>query len=414
MQTSCVNPDGSAATSDGWSSTSAGTPPDSSVLDDTCGPGHPMSAVLSDLSPASPDSAEILKYTAPSGSTLIGGSMSVALTADGHGTGATGTATLYEPNYAYDASDVFFNCAWGETACNGSGGYDFSGTVTLPAGRGGNILAGAGCGGGGSCTTGGPDGSYSSVRIAGARLLLSDAAQPTAGPTFTGTAAQPVVSGVGHLLFTASDDGPGVYQVSAALDGHTVETIVPDGNDGACAPIGTDPATGALEFDHGQPCPTSVGVDLPVPTGGLPDGHHELTVTVTDAGRNSVVVEDSIITTSNPQLTPVRAGRQAIHTRFVISWSWSGATTVLRVIAAHHLPADATLRFACRGPRCPRLRVSAAHGARIGRLLRSLAGRRFAAGDRLLLAVTAPHRMRERVALSIRRGRQPVAALLRR
>ena len=80
-------------------------------------------------------------------------------------------------------------------------------------------------------------------------------------------------------------------------------------------------------------------VDVPVPTAGLPDGSHELAVTVTDAARNSSTVLDQNITTSNPQTTPNPSGRRAIHARFTISWRWNGATTTLRSIRVQHLPA---------------------------------------------------------------------------
>jgi hypothetical protein len=54
--------------------------------------------------------------------------------------------------------------------------------------------------------------------------------------------------------------------------------------------------------------------------------------------------------------------------------------------------------------------VSARH---VGRLLRALRGRRFTAGDTLLITVTAPHRRRERVTLRIRDNRMPRARLVR-
>ena len=54
--------------------------------------------------------------------------------------------------------------------------------------------------------------------------------------------------------------------------------------------------------------------------------------------------------------------------------------------------------------------MSARH---IRRLLAALTGKRFTAGDTVLITVTAPHRRRERVTLRIRDNRQPTARLAR-
>ena len=99
-------------------------------------------------------------------------------------------------------------------------------------------------------------------------------------------------------------------------------------------------------FDYQQPCLTSEVVDVPVPTTGLPDGSHELAVTVTDAAGNSSTVLDQNITTSNPQTTPNPSGRRALHARFVISWRWTGTTTLLRSIRVTHLPRNASVASA--------------------------------------------------------------------
>jgi len=54
MQVSCVNPDGSAAPSDGWSGYSNGPQPVGSGTKAVCSPGSPMFAFLSNTGPADP------------------------------------------------------------------------------------------------------------------------------------------------------------------------------------------------------------------------------------------------------------------------------------------------------------------------------------------------------------------------
>ena len=166
-------------------------------------------------------------------------------------------------------------------------------------------------------------------------------------------------------------------------------------------------------FDYQQPCLTSEGVDVPVPTAGLSDGSHELAVTVTDAAGNSSTVLDQNITTSNPQTTPNPSGRRALHARFVISWRWTGTTTLLRSIRVTHLLRNARVAVRCAGKHCPRLRASASGPRKVATMLRKLGGRRLRAGQSLFITVTAPRHSAERIAVQIRNGRVPQARLLR-
>src|ERR1019366_8239397 len=65
--------------------------------------------------------------------------------------------------------------------------------------------------------------------------------------------------------FLASDPGgPGVYLVTAQIDGKTVDSGTPDNNEGRCIPIGE--TGGTLMFDHNEPCRASASVDLPINT----------------------------------------------------------------------------------------------------------------------------------------------------
>jgi hypothetical protein len=298
MEVSCVNPNQSAAPSEGWSSFAAGGGYGSNNST-SCGPGSPMFAILSTDAAVGVGSAETLQYTPPGGSKLIGGSVDVSLYADGGGYNASGTAVAYTPNYAYDGSDVFFQCASGLPPC-ANGTNDFAGVLGIPGGRGGNFYLSAGCGGaaGYACNSGGSEGAWSLVRLWWANFLLSNEATPSASGV-SGTLLSPDASGTQELTFTATDPGgPGVYLVAVQIDGKAVYSGTPNNNGGKCVAVGT--SGGTLMFDYSQPCPASESVDLPINTSTLPNGQHTLKLVVQDAAGNSAVVYDGTITTKQP------------------------------------------------------------------------------------------------------------------
>jgi hypothetical protein len=410
MQVSCVNPDGSAAPSEGWTGFGQGGASFGSDNNSRCSPGSPMAALLGDTTPAPDGASENLQYTPPAGSTLVGGTVNLTAYADGGSTYARAIVGLYEPQLANDESDAFFSCVEGLGYCNG--GNDYSGVVTLPTDRGGSLYLGASCTalGSNTCDSGASHGAWALGEISAAQLLLSSGAAPEA-VNFGGSALQPGARGTAALVFTASDTGgPGVYAVSVALDGRPVWAGTPNANGGECVPRSTDPATGALMFDNQQPCPVTEVVDVPVPTATLPDGSHQLTATLIDAARNTSTVLDRRITTSNPQYTPV--ARRGVRAQFVISWQWLGRHTTLRSLSVRRLPGDGRVSVHCRGRGCPKLKVTSVPARRITRLLHALRGRRFVRNDTLLITVSAPHRRAERVLLTILNNRKPTARLV--
>jgi hypothetical protein len=416
MQVSCVNPNGSTAPSDGWSSFTTGSPKFPSDNDTACSANSPMSATLADQAPANVGDSEDLEYQPPAGSTLAGGTMQASLVANATSSNqlADGTAALFEPAFQYDTSNVFFQCVQTSIDC-GNGGLDYAGNVSLPANRGGNLYAQAECGGyGGQCDQNGAFGAWALVQISKADLLLSNSSAPE-GSHFSGSALQRAVRGTAQLVFTATDPGgPGVYSVTVSLDGRPVWSGTPDTNGGKCVAVGTDQSSGALMFDWQQPCMATEVVDVPVTTEGLADGPHELTAVIADAAQNTSTVLDQRITTSNPQTTPVPGRRGAVHARFVISWHWSGLRTLLRSISVQRLSRTARVSVACRGRGCPRLRVRSAGARNVKKLLRALGGRRFSSGDRLTITVSAPRHIAERIQLLMRDNRVPKARLLKR
>jgi hypothetical protein len=300
MEVSCVNPSQSAAPSQGWTSFAGGGGYGSNNST-SCGPGSPMFAILSTDAAVGVGANETLQYTPPGGSTLIGGSVDVSFFADGYGYGASGTAVAYSPEYAYNGSNVFFQCASGLPPC-ANGTYDFSGVLGIPSGRGGDLYLSAGCGGqpeaGRVCNSGGSEGAWSLVRLWWANLLLSNEATPSASGV-GGTLLSPNAAGTAELTLNAADPGgPGVYLVIVQIDGKTVYSGTPNSNGGKCAAVGA--TGGALMFDYSQPCPASESVDLPINTTSLPNGQHTLKVSVQDAASNSAVVYDGTISTKQP------------------------------------------------------------------------------------------------------------------
>jgi hypothetical protein len=297
MLVSCVNPSQSAAPSEGWTSFAAGGGYGSNSST-SCAPGSPMFAALSTDAAVGVGSAETLQYIPPGGSKLVGGSADVSFYADGYGPNASGTAVAYTPEYAYNGSNVFFQCASGLPPC-APGSYDYSGVIVIPGGRGGNLYLSAGCGGTGgeACDEGGSEGAWSLVRLWWANLLLENDSAPT-GSGFSGSLLEPRAHGTADLQFTAGDPGgPGVYRVTLQIDGQTAYEGTPNGNGGHCVAVGD--SSGALMFDYQQPCLPSESVDVPVNTTTLSDGAHTLKVIVTDAAQNSSVVYDGTITSAN-------------------------------------------------------------------------------------------------------------------
>ncbi len=297
VQVSCVNPDGSAAASAGWSAMIAGGGYGSNT-DSSCGPGSPAFAELSSTVAVGVGSAETLVYSPPPGSQLNGGQLGVALAAYGAGLDASGTAVAYTPEFGYDAANVFFQCAAGLSPCSPAGPA-YTGTLTLPSGRGGRLYLSAGCGGyaGEACNQGASEGAWSSARMYWAHLRLTNTSTP-AGEGFSGPLLASPARGSEDLAFTALDRfGPGVYAVEVSADGRVLYSGTPDLNGGSCAPVGSE--AGALMFDSAEPCRESVSVDLALDTTQLADGAHTLKVAVSDAAGNRAVVYDEPLSTLN-------------------------------------------------------------------------------------------------------------------
>jgi hypothetical protein len=300
MHSSCVNPDGSPAPNEGWSGLTTGTPSVGSSNNTNCSPTQSMYAFLSTQSPAPAGAGEALQYTPPKGSTLVGGTIHVGLSADGYGVRAAATAALFEPAFSYDAANVFLQCVAILAACQ-NGTFDYYGPVELPRDRGGSLFVGAGCMGqvpGTVCNNAGSHNAWALVGISYAHLLLSNTTAPSA-TEFRGSLLSGDAHGSATLGFTATDPDVGVYKVQVFVDDRTLYDQTPNPNAGKCVPAGTDTATGALIFTSQTPCPQSQAVNVAVRTTGLADGPHELIVNVVDAAQNTATVLRQTITTNN-------------------------------------------------------------------------------------------------------------------
>jgi hypothetical protein len=424
VQVSCVNPNGSAATSEGWSGAASGPYATGDSATTACGPGTPLLAEQNVIfgMPPSVGSDETLTYAAPAGSTLAGGSVDVGLEAYGYGaTGAPAftTAGVFSPQP--QSGDIVKLVACGAQGCTGN---TFGpAVVSLPAGQGGTVSVGVGCSdlvpSSNQCSQTNNSSAYDRASVYAADLSLTTNAQPQASG-FQGSALQRHASGTAGVVFNASDpvgsganapSGPGVYAVTVRIDGRTEYAGTPNTNGGTCVAVGGG-GDQPLMFDSQQPCPPAETVDAPVPTRGLPDGRHHLAVLVSDAAGDTATVFDGYISTYNPQLTPIPRGPGRVRARFVLSWRWSGGRTKLLSAQVRHLPSDSTVSMLCRGRGCSHLATQASGANGVKRALRRLGGRRFTAGDRLYVTVTAPGRRAERIVVRIRNGRIPTASLL--
>ena len=309
VQVSCINPNQTAAGSAGWASFTAGGGYGSNNSSG-CGPSSPAFAILSSDAAVGVGSHETLQYTPPAGSTLTGGALDIGMYADGHGYNASGTAVAYTPEYAYDASNVFFQCAAGLTPCSGFSN-EYLGQLDSPRDAAATCTSKPA-----AAATPAPAATKAQATAPGHR---STCGGPTCGsPTtrhpppaaWAARCLTPTRAAAGNSRSPpATPPDRASHNLTVQADGQTLYSATPDSNNGRCAAVGLD--AGALMFDASQPCKQNENVDIPVETTSLHDGQHTLKVTVTDAAGNSSVVYDNTITTRN---APENAGAPTIAT----------------------------------------------------------------------------------------------------
>ena len=336
MQVSCMNPPSytgpQVATDAGWSSANNLPAGEiwSSDASAACAPGSPMVAYLGGYYQLNTGSMEWLEYQPPSTSTIAGGSLNGSIS-----TIDTGVmpAVAYFSSPSMAGADWFGN--WCDSGYAGGCGA-WSGTAGIPDSTSpGDIYAIASCGGSAWCGANG-GAAYSEVQVNWADILLANTSTPT-GTGFTGGLLQANAAGTQDVLLTATaPGGPGVYNVTAKIDGKVVYDATPNANAGACASVGTDSSSGAWMFDAPQPCLQTENVDIPVDTTQLTDGSHQLKIVVTDAAGNSSTVYDNTITTLNhaqsslpPTPPPTPSAASSVAQPPVYGFVLNSATTAL-------------------------------------------------------------------------------------
>jgi hypothetical protein len=352
IQVACATPSGSDAGSEGWSSSLTIATPGSGLDNFTdCTATNPMYAAFEPIADtnAPAGSAETLEYTPPAGSTLDGGTIDINMYTGGFdGDELSGTAGVYTPADSADSTDIVLQCNFAIYTCNKSPGNSFSGVLTLPADRGGNLYLTASCTGpsGQNCNLlgGGP---WALVQLKYANLLLDNSSVPAA-TGFAGTLLTPDAHGTADVFFNAADPGgPGIYQVTVDIDGNPVYQGTPDSNQGDCAPLGLLAPGAPLVFDSQQPCPQAESIDLPIDTTTLADGQHNLKVILTDAAQNTTTVLDQTITTLNHPAASASANVPAPAKAAATSQATPPAASAAPAVYA--LSLDPALRSLTRG-----------------------------------------------------------------
>ncbi len=234
-----------------------------------------------------------LEFKAPSGETISGGDINVVPL--GRGESGEISRPVASQLAAGSPEDVFWE-----------GINNRPMTVTIPTG-GRELFASVLC----RSKPGGEPCYVETLFVLGATILLTPDANPSVSALSGPLSASGPQHGTQNVSFTASDlGGPGIYEVTATIDGKVVYQATPNLNGGACAPVGT--YRSVPEFYTAYPCPQTVPVTLPIQTGTLPDGIHSLMVTATDAA-GDVSSTSQIIFRSENLISTASAGRLARH-----------------------------------------------------------------------------------------------------
>lgn len=296
-QVACSDASGPLSTQ-GWTPTYIGAANSSSGTENSCGKtGGALRAIDASSGGETQPSGVGSKwgYVAPKGSTIAGGVISYSLRSP------RGTVYMATPNDDPTSSNLLLFCS--DSTCANEGQEN---TVPIVHPGGSGLSVDAFCVapvGEHDCPTTG--GLNAEVSIYSADVDLDNASTPIASG-FAGSLLQPTVTGTAGLTFQALDPGgPGVYRVTARLDGEPFYAATPETNDGNCATLGTD-TSGVREFQTTQPCPQEATVKAELATVSIPNGQHQLKVEVEDVAQNTSVVLERQINIDNtlPQETP--------------------------------------------------------------------------------------------------------------
>lgn len=303
---SCRMPDGKAAPTDGW--TSSTTPASATVLaTDTCASGGALTAALGDGVPHEVGAAATWLLSLPSFASLKRLTLwRAGDTEGGEAKNATyqfvlAGPTLYE-SFSEGECIYSLNCKkLGEPVEP----LSLRNVMDIPeANLGAHFYVTSACGGlsGYLCPEGAQDpGGYAAVvYLYGADLNIEQTAQPTLTPGTVGgeLSTAPKLSGTASVTFEASDSGSGIYQAIVEVDERTVGSSALDSNGGHCADVGQT-TDGLPAFLYLKPCATLVSADVPLDTTSLSNGVHHVVVSVADAAGNRTVVIDRKVEVAN-------------------------------------------------------------------------------------------------------------------
>jgi hypothetical protein len=118
----------------------------------------------------------------------------------------------------------------------------------------------------------------------------------------------------------------------------------------------------------------------------------------------------SVPTPPSPVSQPGHPAQRRLKVKIILSWTWAHSRSTLRSVRVGKLPRGASVTISCRGRGCPR-RAAHADKAKLSRLLASLDGAVYRAGDRIYITVSAPGYLAERAELVIRNGARPTVKL---
>ena len=294
----CKTSSGQIAPTDGWLGSILGSFVSAT---NNCPAGGSLVAKLNNVSQPANGAFAIWTFTAPQDMTIT----AAHLEGEGESSqsklepGQNAQTLFYfaAPNNVYDSSDVFFQCP--DQGCKKTGSMKIDVPQANLEGS-THLYMDASCGGpnGAACPQQPTHEPLVYVSLTRADITLFQATDPTVSNISGSLIAPGVLHGSPNLLFTAYDQGAGIYQAIFQVDGHTASTQVIDSNSGRCQNVGgtTD---GTFAFLHIEPCKRQVSADLTFDTTQISDGTHRLKVLVQNAAGDFAVVADTTITVEN-------------------------------------------------------------------------------------------------------------------
>jgi len=303
---SCRTPSGQAAPTDGWSSSFVGS---YVYAVNSCPNGGALDAEI-DAAVAQPTNQAIAKwsYSSPPSTSVAAATLWRYGGESEHVSNATGLYSLAGPHDAYDAGDVFDQCVGPSCTSAGSSADPLSAAnrVVVPAANAAGSLhlyASSACAGapGYTCPDNGGTGSpryTAEVHVTAADITLEDDAPPSPTGATGSLLSASSLTGLQDIGFRATDAGAGLYAVTYRVDGHAVSQAAVGDNGGRCQDVG-GASDGLRAFLYGQPCLLAADVHQLFNSAQVPDGQHELTVSVSDATGNEAKVIDRVVRFAN-------------------------------------------------------------------------------------------------------------------